>query len=207
MRFAIILWLFLLTGCSGTGGALGNLVPAPKFLNGNIDGSLYVAPDKAFSVRLPYSPTGSHMERSEWRYAKVHEISDGPVVGVIFGPAALDLNLYHAVLIREPRSGDKDASTDDLFARKLSFREGSYQERSRQMVQINGRTSYYAVYESQDAYLVLSVTDSPDSYYVVEADISKHSVHNLPSDAQSLIDRSWPVFNVLLESFTTGSSN
>ena len=91
-RFFVVGLALLLAACSGTGGIIGGLVPAPKFLDGKVDKSTYYAPNNAFSVRLPHPPEQSAADRNEWIYTKVHEINDGPIVAVVFGPAAFDRN-------------------------------------------------------------------------------------------------------------------
>ena len=208
LRTILILCVALLAACSGTGGIIGGLVPAPKFLEGTIEGTKYVAPNNAFSVNLPYSPTGSRSDQYEWTYAKVHEIADAPVVGVVIGPGAFVRIYYHAVLIRAERGEDRRTElTDELFASKVAMRTGAYELKSRQTFKVDGRTCYYAVYESPDAYLILSLTDAADSFFVVEADINKKSAVNIPDSTQQLVDRTWPVFNNMLESFTVGDGS
>ncbi|MCC5855551.1 MAG: hypothetical protein JJU10_07745 [Idiomarina sp.] len=64
----VVVLLTLLGGCAG--GTIGGLIPAPKILNGSLDGMRYTAPNETFSVVAPVESS------SEWLYTKVHEATD-----------------------------------------------------------------------------------------------------------------------------------
>lgn len=197
----VVFWLIaslLLASCAG--GTIGGLFPAPKILKGKVESPLYYSPENVFSIRLPQPPTQSKDDNYEWTYTKVNELSDGPVIGVVFGPAAFDQNLYHAVLVRAPMKDDKEAYVKDVFEKKVKSRTGQFTQKAQQTFNLNGRTCYYAVYESDNSFLVLSLTDATNSFYVVEADVSKKSARGRASESE-LIDRKWGVFNDMLESF------
>ena len=134
-------------------------------------------------------------------YAKVNEIHDGTVIGVVFGPAAFDLNLYHAVIIREPMKEDKDAYVKTVFENKLKSRAATYTQKATQTFTLNGRRCYYSVYESDNSFLVLSLTDANSSFFSIEADISKQGARGR-TNLEDLINRKWGAFNDMLESFT-----
>lgn len=195
-----LLALLTLSACSHTGGIIGNLVPAPKLLKGNVDGDIYHSPDGAFSVQLPHPPSISNRERYEWTYSQVREIQDRPVIGVVFGPAAFDLNYYHAVLIRLPMKSDKDKYVKSVFDSKVKGRSGTYTQRHYEKFDLNGKDCYYTVYESGNDYLVLSLTDNKTSFYAVEADVSSNSAVGKPT-FEMLTGRSWELFNKFLRSF------
>lgn len=59
----------LLTACGG--GTIGGLFPAPKILDGSLDGTRYTSPDKVFSVTAPVST-----KASAWLYTSVKEHSE-----------------------------------------------------------------------------------------------------------------------------------
>jgi hypothetical protein len=204
VRIALALALSFVAGCRGTGGTVGGLFPAPKFLDGTVNNGIYLAPEKAFSVRLPHPPTGDQGDQYEWRYSRVHEIEDEAVIGVLFGPAALDLSVYHAVLIRTPMEGNKDETVERLFSWKVGERRDNFERTTTQVFTLNGRTCHYAVYESPKAFLVLSLTDAGDSFFAIEADIPKTANAFVPESAQVLVDREWPMLNAMLESFVPG---
>jgi len=89
-RLACALAVFLtLTGCSTTGGTVGGLFPAPKFLKGTIENDTYRSPDGLFEVGCP-QPKGSY----EYRYMAVKELYDPKGDYVSFGPAATDISIY-----------------------------------------------------------------------------------------------------------------
>lgn len=207
-RFYVVGLALLLAACSGTGGIIGGLVPAPKFLDGKVDKSTYYAPNNAFLVRLPHPPEQSADDRYEWSYTKVHEINDEPIIAVVFGPAAFDRNLYAAILLRTPMSPDRDAHVNEAFGNRVQFRTATYGqtyvEKARQRFELHGRPCYYAVYESEKAFLVLSLTDAGNSYYAVEADVAK--IVNRVTTLEELTNRRWDIFNGMLESFSVGDN-
>lgn len=86
-----------LTGCSTTGGDIGGLVPAPKFLKGSIDNGVYTAQDKRFTVAVPHAQ-GSY----EYSYMQVKEQYGQNEAYVSFGPAAFDQSIYRVDLVTAP---------------------------------------------------------------------------------------------------------
>jgi hypothetical protein len=79
----------LLAACDSTGGAIGNLVPAPKFLKGKIANGVYTSADGYFSVKVP------HKEGSEeFRYMRVKEQVAAIGLYLSFGPAALNQDIF-----------------------------------------------------------------------------------------------------------------
>ena len=82
----------LLVGCetTSTGGTIGGLFPAPKFLKGEIENDIYIAQDKSFSVRIPHS-IGSY----EYTHMQVKEQYSDHGTYVSFGPSAFDRGIYH----------------------------------------------------------------------------------------------------------------
>jgi len=200
--FVIVMFL---SSCSGTGRTMGGLIPAPKNLDGKVVGDMYFSALEEFKVRLPHPPNASKKDEYEWKYTQVNEIYDKGVVGVIFGPAALDLNMYHAVLIRAPMKEPKEKYVADVFAKKAQLRNGVYIQKENIQFQLNGKLCFYAVYESDDSYLVLSLTDHKNSFYAIEADIPKKS-HSGSVNLKQLINRQWSIFNNMLNSFVVLNS-
>lgn len=69
MRKVVLLSIVaLLSGCAG--GTLGGLFPAPKVLDGSLDGLRYTSPDESFAITAPVTTA-----RSEWLYTEVQETS------------------------------------------------------------------------------------------------------------------------------------
>ncbi|MFC3023706.1 hypothetical protein ACFODT_07705 [Vibrio zhugei] len=56
----------VLTACAG--GSIGGLLPAPKRVDGQLDGRVYTSPGQVFSVVAPASE-----DKGEWRYTQVNE--------------------------------------------------------------------------------------------------------------------------------------
>ncbi len=207
-----------------TGGTWGNLIPKPKFLKGKIiDETYYVAPGSEFRVELPHPPTKSKGDSYEWTYTTVQELEDAPIiVGVIFGPAAMDWNIYHAVLVKRPipkkgaenvyATSDKDAYVGSVFSNKSAFRE----KRSKAKLERvhfakdtlkGGNEFYYAVYKNEHQYLVLSLIDQEKNFFVIEVDVPLEGpgTHSFPS-LDELKERKFDIFNRMVDSFTTNTN-
>ncbi len=164
----------------------------------------YYSTEGAFKVRLPHPPNSSKDNKYEWTYTKVNEIKEKWVVGVIFGPAAFDQNRYYAVLIRRPLGEPKDKYVEYVFSQKIKSRTGQYIKKTSKIYKINGKNCYYAVYESDHAFLILSLTDNGDSFYAVQADVIKQQGYRYSKD--DLSRTAWPIFNIMLESFVVLNS-
>jgi hypothetical protein len=104
----------LLAGCDSTGGAIGNLVPAPKFLRGTIKNGVYAAPDSFFSVTVPQKE-GSY----EYQYMKVKEQYGATEIYVSFGPAAIDQTIYRLDIAKRVTAESQNVKLDDLTASRL----------------------------------------------------------------------------------------
>jgi hypothetical protein len=85
----IIFTTYVISACAATGGSIGNLIPAPKFLKGNIENDIYTTQDKTFSIMVPHKS-----ESYEYKYMQVKEQSSEYGAYVSFGPAAMDQSIY-----------------------------------------------------------------------------------------------------------------
>lgn len=203
-----------------TGGMWGNLIPKPKFLKGKIiDKTYYMSPEGDFRVELPHPPAKSGRDSNEWTYTIVQEFEDAPIiVGVIFGPAMLDWNIYHAVLVKRPipKKGDDNVSaTDDknayvgsVFSNKTAFREKSGGAKLEQVHfakdTLNGSDFYYAVYKNELQYLVLSLVDKEKRFFMIEVDIPlKGPPSNTWPSLDELRERKFDIYNRMVDSFIT----
>lgn len=68
LKFLFIFGLSFLFGCSSTGGTIGGLLPAPKFMKGDVENSIYYAQDQSFEIRTPFeegSAAYTYMEVKE----------------------------------------------------------------------------------------------------------------------------------------------
>ena len=205
-KSVLIFLTYLLASCSsGTGGIIGGLVPAPKFLDGEVTDGIYASPENAFTVRTPYT----EKEHYEWSYTQIHEVKDKNVIGIVFGPAAFDKNNYHAVLIRLPiNNPDKEEYINALFDKKADERSSLMQKKHEATFRHNDSNAYYAVYEKENSFFIVTLVDQGDYFYVIEADvIKKYSLDKV--DIEILKKRSWNRYNRIFNSFTVvnGSYN
>lgn len=107
--------IFLLAGCSTTGGTIGGLgLPAPKFLKGAIKDNVYIAKDKSFSVAVPHKE-GSN----EYRYMNVKEQYSETENYVSFGPAAVDQSVYRVGTARALAPNAPDINLEEVAPRIL----------------------------------------------------------------------------------------
>jgi hypothetical protein len=68
-NLSIILLSTVLSACAG--GTIGGLLPAPKIIDGKLDGLKYTSPNNEFTVIAPASE-----DRAEWTYTQVKENSE-----------------------------------------------------------------------------------------------------------------------------------
>jgi len=105
--FAIVVALAAVTAaCATTGGTIGGLVPAPKFLKGAIKSDVYYAPNGILSVATPFKK-GTY----EYTYMQVTEKFDATGGFVVFGPAAFDQGRYRVEVLMQKDGLD----TIDVF--------------------------------------------------------------------------------------------
>lgn len=137
---------FVLVGCSTTGGTIGGLFPAPKFLKGEIKNNTYTAQDKSFSVAVPHKD-GSY----EYTYMQVKEQYSEHGAYVSFGPAAFDQSIYRIETAKRVTPGSQSVKFDDVapkivegYKAQLQNVYGSApQEDESSQEKINGRKAYY----------------------------------------------------------------
>lgn len=93
-KFSIYLipFLFFIQGCESTGGIIGGLFPAPKFLKGDITNNIYTSKEKKFSIQVPHKE-GSY----EYTYLNIKEQYNEHGTYISFGPAAFDKSIYRRV--------------------------------------------------------------------------------------------------------------
>jgi hypothetical protein len=201
-KIVILILLLTLSACTSTGGIIGNLVPAPKLLKGEIkQDTFYISQNNEFQVMLPHPPSLSHQDDYEWTYTKVQEINEkNEIIGVIFGPAAVDLNRYHAVLIKLPIDSNLEEYVSKLFERKALSRSSKLNNIAEEQFRHNNMDAFYKVYESPQTYLVLSLVSNGKVFYLIESDVDKNSAIGLPNK-EELISRNWDIFNRMFESF------
>ncbi len=179
-RYAVVLmWLGILfvAGCASSGGA-NHVATAGKNLKGMVANGRYTAPDKSFTVALPYA------EKSpEWQYMKVNEGRDGgrltyvefgPVQGPVIGPQISDNNLYSATFVEHPANFESELLpiwAQRVFDNQMQTIAGSENIAPQQVTfkktWINGKAAIYAVYALDSLELnELTMTGSTRHYLV-----------------------------------------
>ena len=134
----------LLVGCETTGGTLGGLLPAPKFLKGEITKDVYVAQDRSFSVRVPHKE-GSY----EYKYMQVKEQYRDLGAYVSFGPAAFDQSIYRIETAKRTNQSielDKGVAAKIVEGYKAQLQKQfgtAPKEVSSRQETINGRKAFY----------------------------------------------------------------
>ncbi|HEV7164167.1 MAG TPA: hypothetical protein VGO35_02110 [Gammaproteobacteria bacterium] len=95
--FFLSLLVGAFAGCAHTGGDVGGLIPAPKFLKGAIENNVYTAQDKRFTVSVPHAQ-GSY----EYSYMQVKEQYGQVEDYISFGPAAVNQSIYRIDFVTAP---------------------------------------------------------------------------------------------------------
>lgn len=112
-----------LAGCSSSGGDIGGLFPAPKFLKGSIDdNNIYTAQDKRFTVSVPHA-----QGTDDYRYMHVKEEYGPDEDYVSFGPGAVNQSIYRINFMAAP-AGKPLPDLDTVAPKALSFVEQQAQE-------------------------------------------------------------------------------
>jgi len=171
-----------------------------KKLRGEIKDGIYYSIKNEFSVKLPYF-SNTLKDKEEWSYTNIHESETKEVDFVIFGPAKTNYNLYHAVLLNFPFKKEQDQYIKFLLEKKLLGRSQGLTQQHFEKFSYKGLDRYYAVFESENDFFIICITNNGDNFYVIEVDISKNS-ENPSVTLSQLINREFTVFNDMLHSFT-----
>jgi hypothetical protein len=192
-------FVIFLTSCGG--GTFANLIPLPKILKGDVTNDIYTSPDKKFQIQIPHPTKKSSTDSYEWGYTKIEEGKDGGLTFVIFGPAALDLNRYHAVVFKRVKK------TDLSFNEQADSAIGSYVQRAElhtkrkfpnlrsENLTINGVYSVYKVYGTGDLFLVFSYMDYKTHVALIMAEVKTSSgIKSAAPTEKDLIERKWDLY-------------
>lgn len=172
---------FVLAGCATTGGTIGGLIPAPKFLKGEINNNIYTAQDKSFSVSVPHKQ-GSY----EYKYMNVKEQYSPYGAYVSFGPAAFDQSIYRVETAKRVTPGSQNVKFDDTVPKiidnyKAQLEKGygtAPKEVESRKDTINGRKAYYSK---------LSQTAPAGTHYNNKEAIFTHYVYVIDFDKGAAI--------------------
>lgn len=138
--------LLLVSGCSGTGGLFGGLIPMPKFTKGAIENDVYVSKEKDFSIAIPHKD-GTY----EFTYMEIKEEYNEFGAYISFGPAAYDHSIYRIEVGKKASTGNDEVSLEKaaelVIANYSKQLESAYKTKlkliSRDGVLINGQKSVH----------------------------------------------------------------
>lgn len=138
--------MFTSLGCSTTGGTIGGLLPAPKFLKGEIKDNRYTSRGNSFSVAVPHE-----MGSNEYKYMQVKEQYFEKGAYVSFGPAAMDQSIYRLEISIRNTPDSKNIQFDDVVPKVVeAYKEQlkkaygtALKEEEARRDSINGKKAYY----------------------------------------------------------------
>jgi len=143
----IIVFVFSLSvvGCSSTGGIIGGLFPAPKFIKGKIENDVYTSKNEDFSVAIPHKD-GTY----EYTYMQIKEQYNKLGAYISFGPAAMDQSIYRLEIGKKLSLESKDVvfkdAVDAIIANYTQQLEAGYNSKlelvKKEKTTINGVPSY-----------------------------------------------------------------
>lgn len=184
----------ILSGCSG--GTIGGLLPAPKILNGDLDGLVYTSPDKVFTVEAPASK-----DRAEWTYTTVQEHKeshpDQNSRAVSF-KTPYDSHLYTVEVVNFPAVLDEAGAkliAKDNINRLMAQTEGRWKAKIEQIPENSldcGSNTYTYTAFSQHItshspnfykYYLISQTSINNSFAIITSELNYDpNVSNIPDE-------------------------
>lgn len=151
-----------ISGCSG--GIIGNLIPAPKILEGDITDSRYESPQKNFSVLTPF-PEGS----ADFTYMSAKERSHGSWESVVFQSSTKPHSIYRIETgIAGPedkvRTAEEYAKESFLHFQKRYLQSGmkNYEMVTKGKTTISGKPYAYVIssYQVPSRFLIGNLTST-----------------------------------------------
>ena len=191
--------LLFLSGCTGTGGTLGNLIPLPKIMQGTVENGTYFAPDQSFSIATPHVSEGNGDETYEWTYAKVKEGGKEGLQFVEFGPFAFDQNTYSVDVFQPPKGLTLNVAAENYFKNKLKDSANKYELLAKAEIQIKGRNALYQAWLTEsDFILVATFINFGEKYANVFSLIRPQTIPPISKD--NIRNQTWPLYNKFVES-------
>lgn len=140
---------FVISGCQTTGGTIGGLFPAPKFLEGKIENNIYTSKDNMFSIQVPHSQ-GTY----EYTHMAVKEQYSNVGAYVSFGPAAFDRSVYRIVtgyrLTPESKNIEVESLLPQMVGGIASQLENGYESKlelqSKDKTKLNGNNAWHWIW-------------------------------------------------------------
>lgn len=196
-KLSIVLLSTLLTACAG--GTIGGLLPAPKILDGKLDGRMYTSPDSVLKVVAPASE-----ERGEWTYTLVKEHSEqhpDQHSRLVSFKTPYDSHFYSVEVVRllnERKLNDEMFSLvkNDNLSRAISSTEERWGSKVEKLVESvlnceNKKSYSYSIYRQHitsftpnfDKYLLISQSYEGNTIAVVTSELNFDLRHTkIPED-------------------------
>ncbi|MCF6259513.1 MAG: hypothetical protein L3J98_05025 [Gammaproteobacteria bacterium] len=162
-KLALTSLVILITGCSTTGGTIGGLFPAPKFMAGSIDKKTYLSKNKDFSITIPHEK-GSY----QYKYMKIKEQYGDLGAYISFGPAAFDQSIYRLEIGKKLTPNRKnfvfEDAVDKIIENYAQQLEANYKSKpkleKREIIHVNGKKSFYFKFRQEIASGIL-ISNTP----------------------------------------------
>ncbi len=102
-----------IAGCSATRGAIGGLIPAPKFTKGTLSDGSYTAKDKSFSVAVPFPPG-----TPGYTYMEIAEKYEAGESQVVFSSSVHPAEVYRVATFPDVKAEERLAEVSVATYRK-----------------------------------------------------------------------------------------
>ncbi len=196
-KLSIVVLSTVLTACAG--GTIGGLLPAPRILDGKLDGRKYTSPDNALTVMAPASE-----ERGEWTYTVVQEHSEQHTdqnSRFVSFKTPYDSHFYSVEVIKLFNARMLNSETfslvkNDNLSRVMSATEARWGSKVEKLVESelkcgNKKSYSYSIYKQHitsytpnfDKYFLISQSYEGNTIAVVTSELNFESKNtNIPED-------------------------
>lgn len=196
-KLSIVVLSTVLTACAG--GTIGGLLPAPRILDGKLDGRKYTSPDNALTVMAPASE-----ERAEWTYTVVQEHSEQHTdqnSRFVSFKTPYDSHFYSVEVIKLFNAKMLNSETfslvkNDNLSRVMSATEARWGSKVEKLVESelkcgNKKSYSYSIYKQHitsytpnfDKYFLISQSYEGNTIAVVTSELNFESKNtNIPED-------------------------
>ena len=149
IRVVLFSVIFLVGGCSSTGGTFAGLIPLPKFLKGKVQDSIYHAEDGSFRVRTPFAE-GTYA----YQYMEVKEQYSDVGAYVSFNSSVYPNEIYRIEIGKKLDKSQPSPAFEDLvgtllqgYKKQLAGYGGEVIEKWRSETTLNGKRAMIVTLE------------------------------------------------------------
>ena len=137
-----------IAGCTSTGGAIGGLIPAPKFTKGTLSDGRYTAKDKSFAVAAPFPPG-----TPGYTYMEITEKSEAGESQVVFSSSIHPAEVYRVITFTDVNPAERLADTSvATYRRDLEASSGApFREEKTTPEIVDGMAFRYARFAHGDS--------------------------------------------------------